>query len=635
MHKMSKIKELFAKFTSTKKSNIIFMAVEIVLVLAIAGGSIAGVAIATMSKPDNKETSSTVILSSSSDISSMEDLSSTEASDISSETVSDVSSVTKREPQYTTTTTIVPTSTAPLTQWPEDQFLPTLPEAASVLDYFISSKLTNEELLMFTSLKGIVNKVQPRIYTCDTDPSVSFGNWTDKLKLKFNKVENPYTLIDKYKKELAGIVIYDDSDKMTSSTINLACTIAGTRSALVVSPALAKILQKKYNFKVIEDLRKPKYNNGVKFTDKWAIYDYMYEHYLDGTSDRVIVGLTPEGIYGFLRDYGIAVGANFIYLDPQANLDAEILNKYFSRLKPGKSVFMGWWLQENDGVNFGSRYGVVTLASDFSQNLSVYAGMNKNQKITPMKTAKAPKLENKIYISLMIADGDNLQYCEGYLQGVWDQSERGDFPISWTMTPAMADIAKPLVNYYHKTATQNDCLISGPSAYGYTYPRFWFQQESTLKALPKFLQLSDKYMKKLGWRSITVWNWSTGAMKQNELKVYADNMPSLLGISQQENMDKPQYLFNNKFLVTQLDGSYCGEYYQLEQICTTKINQFYDQGASKPVFVTLQAVPWSVGGSLKNLANLYQKVTDQCGTDVEFVRFDQMLQLMTADQKSK
>lgn len=636
-----KVKELFNKCTSTKKANIIFMAVEIVLVLAIAGGSIAGIAISAMNSGEevvNVSSEITTISSMTEIISSEEEIiidsSTTEGEEIVSEAPAQTTTPTV---QYETKTEVVPSSTAPLTQWSEDQFLPTLPEAASVLDYFITSKLSNEELLMFTSLKGVVNKVQPRIYSCETDPDGgAFDTWVEHLELKFNKVENPYTLIDKYKKEIAGIIIYDDTDKMTSSTINLACTIAGTRSGLVVSPALAKVIQKYYKFPVIEDLRKPKYTeNNAPFTNKWDIYDYMYEHYLDGTSDRIIFGLDPESIYGYSRDYAIAIGGNVIYLDPQANADAEILNKYLSRMKPGKSCFMGWWTQENDGVNFASQYGIVTLAADYSNNLSVYAGMNKKYPIKKQKTFKAPKLENKIYIAFLMADGDNLQYCEGFLHGLWSQPERGNFPISWTMSPAMADIAKPLLSYYNKTKTDNDCIISGPSGYGYFYPKYWYRHEDVLQAYPKFLQLTDKYLNKLGWRMITVWNWETGAMNKSEMQMYADNCKSLLGISQQENMPKPAYLLNKNFIGIQLDGSYCGEAYQIEQICTAKINEFYDGGADEPKFVTVQAVPWSVGSNLSNLATIKKNVENVCGADVEFIRMDEMMQLMTQYEKNK
>lgn len=649
---MSKIKEffkdlfakcasLFAKCTSTKKGNILFMVVELVLVLAIAGGSIAGVAIAALNDKGKNVTSSTETISS--DVSSEEIISSSSDGEeiISSvdEESSDfeVYSTPTSEPQYTYETKTVPTSSAPLTQWSEDVFLPALEEPASVLDYFDSSKLSNEELLMFTSLKGIVNKVQPRIYTCDTDPSGAYNTWIDKLDIKLNKVNNPYTLIDKYKKELAGIVIYDDTDKMTIHTINLATTIAGTRSALVVSPALAKVIQKKYNFKVIEDLRKPLYKDDHSaFNDKWEIYEYMYDHYLDGTSDRIIVGLSPEIIYGYLRDYAIAIGANVIYLDPEANLDTELLNKYYSRMKPGKSMYMGWHIQENMGVKYAASYGIATLAADYNQNLSVYAGMQKGQKITPQKTAKAPKLENKIYIAFIISDGDNLQYMEGHLQNIWAQETRGDFPISYTMTPSMYDVAKPLLKYYYETATDNDCFISGPSGYGYFYPKYWWLHEDIEKTFPEFLQLTNKYFKKLGWRAITVWNDDLGALSKSQAKVYADNMPYLLGISQQENMTKDQYLINNDFICTSLRGvQYCSELYQFQQKLNNTINAFYDSGADAPVFLPMQAVNWNLGANLQNLATIKKQAEQQAGADVEFIRFDEMLQLMAKYEKSK
>lgn len=639
---MDKIKNFFAKATSTQKNNIIFMAIEIVLVLAIAGGSITGVALMAKNTTTVKAMSSEAAVSSTvSEIVSEPVISdvqpvSSEVVSIGSEWTPDVESTASAEPTYTEYDEgkVVMKNTEPITTWDEDQFLPTLPEAASVLDYFVTSKLSNEELLMFTSLKGIVNKAQPRIYSCESEPSQSFDTWIDKLELKFNKVDNPYTLIDKYKNEIAGIVIYDDTNTSSLHTINLATTIAGLKSTLVVSPALAKVIQKKYHFKVVEDLR------DHNFRDKWSIYEYMFENYTSATSDRVVCSLPPVGddetgaIYGHMRDYAIAVGASVFYLDPKAYMDSELLHKFLIRMQPGKSVCMGWWIQENEGVLYAAKYGIATLATDYSQNLTVYAGMNKGQTITKQKTAKAPKLENKVYVSYIISDGDNLQYMEGFMLGMWGQSERGEVPVTWTMTPALADVEKPLLNYYNKTKTENDCFVDGPSAYGYIYPKYW--ANSTLPgvrdAFPDYLKLSDNYMKRLGWRVITVWNHDLGAMEENRyLKYYYQNMPSLLGITQQENMKRPYIVKDKDFLVTELDVSYGSEMYQLEDALKRKIDSF---DGTKPVFVTLQAVCWQIGQYLSTPISLKKYAETQC-SDVEFVRLDQMMQLITEYENSK
>lgn len=635
---IEQIKAVFQDATKTKGRNLLFMLVEVGLIILILAGVIVGLILAASSQDNSGTTVTSASVSSAIASSSMAAVSSTTSSETQSKTMVDITS--QVESGKNKHTSKGPDMT-PITQWSDDRFLPKLPEPANRLDYFETSKLTNDELLLFTSLKGIVNKTQPRIYSATSDPKSSYNEWIDKLNIKLNYCDNPYRLIDKYKREISGIVIYDDTDKRVSSTVNLATTIAGTKSALICSPALATVIQKYYKkeftsrrWKVIDNLKK----HG--FRDKWEIYEYMFDEYLPGTSDRVICGLNPEGVYGNMRDYAIAIGANVIYLDPQAPADSEILHKYLSRMPAGKSTFMGWWTQENDGVNFASSYGIITLASDWSTNLSVYSGMNKGYSIPKQTTKAPPKLENKVYVGMMVADGDNLQYMEGYFFNLWNQPERGQMPISWTMTPSLVDIGKPLLSYYSKTKSANDYFICGPSAYGYFYPKFWTvnnTSEKVSKTFAPFLQLSNKYFEKLGWRAITVWNWDSGAMKKDLMQVYADNMPVLLGFSQQENMDQREVILKSKaskkeMLCIKLDGSYCGEMRQLKDIGNAKISTYYANNARKPEFVTLQAVPWSVGNSINNLLEVKKSFEMQCA-DVEFVTMDQMYQLMLQYQR--
>ncbi|MDF2567346.1 MAG: hypothetical protein K0R90_802 [Oscillospiraceae bacterium] len=631
-------KDFFSNLTAQKK-NILFLVVEVVVVLAIVIGATLGVFFSANGDDSGKVVSSSSSTASTGSISSLDGLNSDLTSDglsstESSSTDSNILTPVSSDSNVTDPGTTDPGTTDPnsglenVMTWSDNQFLPNLAnEPAAVMDYIDQSaiakaKYANEELLMFTSLKGIVNRSKPRIYTADTDPAKGYNTWLEKLKIKLNKVSDPYTLIKKYRSEIKGIVIYDDTDKRTFSTINLATTIAGVENAIIVSPKLVSTVQKKFNLPVIKDLRKE------KFKDKWEIYNYQFEHYANKTTNRVIVGLNPETMFGQIRDYAIAIKANVIYLDPAANKDIEILDKFFLRMPAGKSSYLGWWTQENDGVNYGSAFGVVTIASDWCSNASVYAGA-KSINITPQAVSKKPKLENKIYVSLIMADGDNLQYMEGKLREIWIQPERGDFPLTWTMSPPMLDIYKPILNYYNKTKTANDTFVSGPSAYGYFYPKYWARTEDSTKNFAEFLRRSDdNYMKKLGFRSITVWNWESGAMGTNLMKVYADNMPSLYGISQQENMNPAATLFNKDFLVMKLDGSYCGEIYQMEQIIAGKIDEYNKAKGSKPVFVTLQGVPWGIFGKLSSYEGIIDYAESLSG-DVEFINLDQLYQLKT------
>lgn len=665
-------KDFFSKITGQKK-NILIMVVEIVLVLAICAGSIAGVAVMSNRAQQTSSNASSEV--SSEGVSSVGEAESQIESDVSS-TVSEglvsdpVQDPVEPDPEpmdpgdgdgdgsnegdeqinYTTDPNVI---TGKL-KWSEDRFLPNLPTAAKVLDTYAETGLTSEELLMFTSLKGIVNQSQPRIYSTSQQADAERNTWSQHLSLKFNKTNSPYDLIKKYRKELNGIVVWNDTDRMSRHTVNLATTIAGVEKLLIVAPGDAVKISKDYNLPIVynfsenqEVMKLAKVNH--VFGDMWEMYEYQLQKYGNVTTNRVILGLNPYdpaseggGLYGQVRDYIIAISGMTVWLDPAIENDRVVLDKYFSRMPSGKSTYLGWWPNESEGVFYCSGYGVTVLASDTASNLSYYAGVNETLIKAPQEKQK--QYENKIYIAMVESDGDNLQYMLGYLHDMWQQAERGEVPITYTMTPSLADVGTSVWNYYMKTRTSNDYFCDGPSAYGYLYPKAWDEQRfgvDKATSLGSFLKRSDAYMKKTGLRTITVWNSGSGAMNTNIdvdnmelLMAYANNMPSVIGITQQENMDSwnpknSNTLINNRFLVRPAEKSYCSEMFQLEQGTRSAIEEFYKDNGSHPVFFVNQAVVWSVGNNYKNMINLANYGKLLAGDDIEYVSLDQLFMMQT------
>ncbi|WP_027094107.1 GxGYxYP domain-containing protein [Cohnella thermotolerans] len=91
--------------------------------------------------------------------------------------------------------------------------------------------------MLFTTLKGIVNRTQPRIYTYDNAVRGEDGkyNWLDSLGLGHTDVADNWSLIAKYRSEINGIVVYDDA---LPDTLNLATTVAGLNGGIVAAPSL-------------------------------------------------------------------------------------------------------------------------------------------------------------------------------------------------------------------------------------------------------------------------------------------------------------------------------------------------------------------------------------------------------------
>ena len=487
----------------------------------------------------------------------------------------------------------------PTLHWPLDQTMPTFPAPEKTLDYIDVTDMRVDEKALFTTLKGAVNRIKPRIQSCEGNRHDA-ETWPSAVGLTLNPVNDPYTLIEKYKGEVSGIVIYDDQ---VETTLNLATAVAGDKGALVVSPALAEKLSS-FGFPVLEDYR-------GKFKGLLEVYEYLYDQVLPGLSHRILASLAPS-TGGCLREYIPAIKAAVVWLDPRTGNDEKyMLDDFVKSLYPG-GFCMGWWAEEGSGIDAASIHGVPTIPSDFSVNLTVYGGTDRTIHVKPIP--KKPELKNKIYVSLIMSDGDNLQYVEHRFKDLWDTPERGTFPLGWTISPATVDAMPGLLNWVYETATENDCFVTGPSGMGYTYPNHWRDKD----ALIDYLKRTDRYCQRAGIRVATLWAHSVGsATTQMVGELYAKYAPSLLGITGQCTGGGWR-IYDGSLPNLELTGSYVSQMHQVKG-CIEEGAKEYD--GTKPVFLAVQAVPWDI-----TVADL-KEYAENLGPEYELVRPDIFFQL--------
>lgn len=468
-----------------------------------------------------------------------------------------------------------------------------------------SPKRWSEDAVLFTTLKGLVNRNQPRIYSYDANTIYGEGkyNWLNSLGLNYSEVSNNLTMITKYRSEISGIVIYDDN---YLDTINLATTIAGVRNGIVAAASqVSTLTAAPYNLPILADLR-------GQFSSKLQIYQYLYNNYWASCTHRVLVGLNPDAHKGAIRDYAMAIGAAVVWLDPSVSSENTLLRSFLSSM-PAGSAYMGWWIDEGAGVGLGSEYGISTVASDWSTNLSVFAGMSRNVSVKPVPTK--PTLQNKIYLTFILSDGDNIQYMEHKMKEHWDSPDRGSVPIGWTVSPAALDAAPSLLDYYYDTATPKDCLIAGPSGVGYTYPNNWPNQTY----LDNFVRMSDDYCNRAGLKVITIWNTIVGGINTNVGNSFANNAPSLLGLTAMNGPGGQVDIYNNKLPAQRLNATYCYDQASLQMEVNNAIANW---NGTSPRFVAIQAEPWDVSPTMiKNVASTLN-------SNVVVVRTDNYFQLM-------
>jgi hypothetical protein len=445
---------------------------------------------------------------------------------------------------------------------------------------------TSAEMYLFASLKGLVNKTKPRIFSYEGDAFAEGPyTWLQSLGLGYTEHTDKWSLIGKYRNEIAGLIVYDPAQ---IHTVNLATVLAKSRGALIVSPLLlSRLTAAPYNLPILLDLRR-------QFTSKLQVYQTLYNTYWPNLDHRLLIGLNPDAHKAALREYATALGTAVIWLDPNVAAESTLLNNFLSSM-PAGSNYMGWWPEEGPGVQRASQYGIATIASDWCSNLTMHSGTSRTVTLKPMPPK--PALQNKLYVAFILSDGDNLQYIEHLMRKLWNNADRGSVPMGWTLSPAMLDAMPGALNYFWQTATDNDNLISGPSGYGYAYPNSWPNQN----LLNQFVAKTEDYNRRAGFKVITIWNTITGGINQNVGQAFATYASSLLGLTAQ-NTGGGLTIYNNKLPGMALSCNYCTN----EQAMKDHINTASaGWNGNEPRFIIIQAQPWTdvKPTNFKNVAN--------------------------------
>lgn len=517
--------------------------------------------------------------------------------------------------------------------WPKGQALPTFSTPAATLDSIMVQELSKDEQLTFSALQGIVNRKQPRIYLLDARTEEGSTTWAETATAGLGKRNlfdrnTKYDLLAKYAKESAGLVLYDLS--VSPHYRNLAFTAAAVSHALPVSAEVYQEMKAKgIDLPVVEDLTKLKDDSTV------AIYQYMYDHYWQKCDKRLLVSARPGDVRGggdfhHTRDMAAATGSAVVWLDTLIPAEKEMMRKFLGDMKAGEAVVLGWFTSERSGITTLSEFGIGTLAADFYSSGSIYSGTD--HKILIPAVPKMPELETKVYVSIFISDGDNIQYTQHAMRKVWDRTIglRGKIPLNWTIAPGLVDIGPALMNYYYTTATPNDCFVTGPSGMGYMMPVNTLTEPGApvgvyLKdpaRMDGYAKLAETYLQRSGLRVMTIWDDATPMQRAS----YEKNCRHLYGATVQNFKDVPSVeggVENKRVRFDKLVIPYAGSYDHINGSLTSEIKHW---DGKEPLFLSYQANIWA---DLKpeKLVELHDNLTRQFPGKVEFVRADHYFNL--------
>ena len=351
-------------------------------------------------------------------------------------------------------------------------------------------------------------------------------------------------------------------------------------------------------------------------TKKLTLSTEMWNEYLvsaTGTAPSVQQG-NPN-----FRDYIVAAQAPVFWLDPEDATQAALFTSILERAQPD-TPYLGWFPQghEMTGVTLCGQHASPVVAADFYINGSVFAGGAHAPISSHITHPPVPKVQNKIYLTLTMVEGDNAQYNQHRMRDMWDDAGRGAVPLNWSISVLLYDLGPAILGYYQRTATANDLLMAGPSGAGYTYPAVW-----PAAALEGYTQRSGAYMQATGMDTLFAYNRNGSTdlpFTASIIDRYERNVPGLLGIVYNYESSSQVSFIGGMPLATLLGvNDLASGQTELAQVAAA-------WSGTAPLFVAAGLESWNMTPTdAKNLV-------DSLGAQFQVVRGDTFFQLLRATQ---
>ncbi|MBM3475824.1 MAG: hypothetical protein FJX75_21360 [Armatimonadetes bacterium] len=399
-----------------------------------------------------------------------------------------------------------------------------------------------DEQILLTSLQGLVNRSQPRLYFILNDfpgaPSPD-ERWLTWLKERgdidsVRRVEDPPSLLQEFRDAYRGVVV---TDPFVPATANVATMIASTEGLLIASPRLANQL----NLSVRCNLQNRWPTNAAAM--QWAV-DTLWPK----LNHHVLAYNAPD--WPFLIDYLVAHKAFSFWItgpvdgaSPAGQPLAEqlVIERLLAKAPPNIGCLgapyngVGVGTGEGPGVTLLTRYAKFLAWSAQNANLTVHSaaaslpspfrrGAGGEASLSPLLKEGGQGGRDAVYLTLLISDGDApINWYSFFAARYWDDPLRGTFPLTWSVGPSVYDLLPDVMDYYYSRANETDCFVAACSGAGYCYPDAFASQYADSDAIFRdYLALTDASMQRLGLQGV----WTHTATGER-LAAFARDVPAV------------------------------------------------------------------------------------------------------------
>ncbi len=489
--------------------------------------------------------------------------------------------------------------------------------------YVINSKaMTAPEYAMIVSLQGIVAQDKTAIFIIeDNDDQAWIDEAKDAYGLSTVKVFDPWDLVITFADYIkdSKYVLYNNHAESgvgySDQTINYATTIAGVENYLMVSKTI--------EYKAINvGLEK-----GIDTTESIWNTEYLFNKYKDKLNNTYLVHQNPAKTQ--LRDYAIAGKALCYYLDYNDG-SKDDLSMTIREWAIDNAPILGWTENEVNFVAANSLVSKVTVAADWTCNLSFYSSLEAQDKYTQktestVTTAK----QGKHYLCIIMSDGDNVQWMtNGFASSslYYGSQYRGDFKMTWTTSPSLYDLAPNIINNLYENETANDNFIAGPSGVGYINA-----SEYNVNSLKEYAAYTAGYMEKT---DLSVVNFIDSYVSKDAYKEFAKQDQIKGGICSVGNYyiegqgvvwenNKPFVAIRETLWRSDSDNNHNKYYGYIERVAQ-RINSYSTDPTTIEGYTAVVCHAWSIG-TMEYISRFVEMLDD----DVVLVNAEEFIDLIS------
>ncbi len=486
--------------------------------------------------------------------------------------------------------------------------------------------------------------------------------------------------LNKFRNDYGGLVIWDES---LLDTVNAAVMLAGLENLIPVTMNLIEELALQ-DLPIRHDLRNRWTDRLQIYTwamdnlfeqckpgvvaciepgwQRPEFLDYLVEERIfvyslssrhEGLGNKLLMLLTfgppalREPIFALRLDAPIRKFA--LHWMGKRSQEVKISNRIQRKVRSETyPTIFGWHTKRDDELSFmsqlsanGLRLVPAHLAGNFSfhsrveplnekaikasfKGKSLKAESSEEGSLRASKTTirPSPSLDKKaIYLTFTLSDGDQLMMMHTGELGNWYSSARGKVAFNWEVQPLLSEIAPALLERYLGQASEEDCIIAGPSGAGYVIPPL-------VPDLPAYIKETARICNDIGIRVVTSY--------------IADPCRRVLRHLQRHSGDLLGYLAGYAVVTRTLRVChrdfifFSNQIPKVEEIALPaeqllgKVRMMITATSERPAFIAIHLFAYRT--TIADVAEFAQKIADP---NVHIVRADEFLTLLAMNENLK